>query len=302
VADRPWWRDASWAVRDYVRRVWDNCEEDNVLFLASGIAFNILVAVIPFLLLLITGFTYVLPRLTTADPTAALAAFISGLLPVQTGAETALLTVIMDDVLRTRGRVTIFSAVIFLFLSTRLFGSLRAALAEVFDIEYERGILRGKLFDLQITVVATILFVASQVINTYLLLGTTRGLAVLGGLGLRNDVVGWFEQLVGRLLAFAFIAVMFFALYKFLPVRKVRTRTAWLAALFAALLFEVAKHVFRMVVASLSVQSLYTGTIAALIIVVAWVYYAAVIFLLGGEVGQVYELRRTRRLQTDSSA
>jgi hypothetical protein len=28
------------------------------------------------------------------------------------------------------------------------------------------------------------------------------------------------------------------------------------------------------------------------------VYYAALIFLIGGEVGQVHELTRTRRLQT----
>ena len=36
---------------------------------------------------------------------------------------------------------------------------------------------------------------------------------------------------------------------------------------------------------------------AAFIIIVAWVYYAALIFLIGGEVGQVYEVRRKRKLQ-----
>ena len=302
MADRRWWLDAGWAVRDYLSRVWDNSQEDNVLFLAGGIAFNILIAAIPFLLLLITGFTYLLPRLLTVDPSVAMHGFVAGLLPVQAGAGSALVYSVLDDVLRTRGRVTVYSAVIFLGLSTRLFGSLRTALAEVFDIDRERSIIRGKIFDLQITLVGTVLFVASQVINTYLLLATTRGLRVLAELGLRSEVMGRFELWVGRALAFAFIAAMFFALYKYLPIRKVRTRTAWLAALFAAVLFEVAKHVFRLAVMSISVQSLYTGTIAALVIVVAWVYYAAVIFLIGGEVGQVYELRRTRRLQTDTSA
>lgn len=300
MADRPWWVDAAWAFREYLRRVWDNSQEDNVLFLASGIAFNILLATIPFALLLITGFTYLLPTLLTVDPTVAVHEFISGLLPVQGGAGSALVYALLDDVLRTRGRVTLYSAIIFLWLSTRLFGSLRTALAEVFDIERERSIVHGKLFDLQITVVATVLFVASQVVSTYLLLGTTRGLRVLVDLGLRGDVMGRFEYLIGRVLAFAFIAIMFFALYKYLPVRRVRTRTAWLAAIFSALLFEIAKHVFRVVLMSLDLQSLYTGTIAALVIVVAWVYYAALIFLIGGEVGQVYELRRTRKLQMNN--
>ena len=45
--------------------------------------------------------------------------------------------------------------------------------------------------------------------------------------------------------------------------------------------------------------SLYTGTIAAVVIVVLWVYYAALIFVLGGEVAQVHELRRIRRMQRE---
>ena len=39
--------------------------------------------------------------------------------------------------------------------------------------------------------------------------------------------------------------------------------------------------------------------VAAIIVVVFWVYYAALIFILGGEVGQVYELRRTRKRQRE---
>ena len=45
--------------------------------------------------------------------------------------------------------------------------------------------------------------------------------------------------------------------------------------------------------------SLYSGTLTAIVIIVIWTYYAALIFILGGEVGQVYELRRTRRLQRE---
>jgi membrane protein len=33
--------------------------------------------------------------------------------------------------------------------------------------------------------------------------------------------------------------------------------------------------------------------------VVFWTYYAALIFILGGEVGQVFELRRTRKRQRE---
>ena len=47
--------DLGWTLRDYAKRVWDNSGEDNVLFLAGGIAFNILLAALPFILLLAAG-------------------------------------------------------------------------------------------------------------------------------------------------------------------------------------------------------------------------------------------------------
>ena len=299
MAERPWWISLRWTTFDYLKRIWDNSAEDNVLFLAGGIAFNILLAAIPFFLLLITGLTYLVPAITRVDSGVAIHQFIDRLLPLQSASGGLTVHKMIDDVMRTRGSVTVYSVVIFAWLSTRLFGSLRTALADVFDIENERSIIQGKIFDIEITVVATVLFVASTIVSSYLALGTARGLNVLLELGLRKDVMSDLEYWIGRGLAFVFITMMFFALYKYLPIRKVRTRTALLAAVFAGLLFEIAKSVFKVVIMGLNPQSIYTGTIAALVIIVVWVYYAALVFLIGGEVGQVYELRRTRRLQRE---
>jgi membrane protein len=180
-----------------------------------------------------------------------------------------------------------------------LFGSLRTVLADVFDIENERGIIEGKIFDIQITVLATLLFVASTAVTTYVALATTRGISALVTLGLRQDVMGTVEYLIGRVLAFAFIALMFFALYKYLPIRRVRAQTAWVAALFTSLAFEAARVAFSVYVRTFNPGSLYTGTLTAIVVVVVWFYYAALIFILGGEVAQVYDLRRVRKRQRE---
>ena len=73
----------------------------------------------------------------------------------------------------------------------------------------------------------------------------------------------------------------------------------WGQAAFTTVMFEIAKLVFSAYVTSFSPSSLYTGTVATIVVIVFWVYYAALIFILGGEVGQVYELRRTRKLQRE---
>ena len=225
--------------------------------------------------------------------------FIDRLMPAHNHGDTSSLDKLVSDLLATRSSVTLYSAIGFVWFSTRLFGSLRTVLASVFDIESERGIIAGKIFDVQITVVSTLLFVASVTVSTYVMLATRKGAHALVTLGLRGEVMGGVEYWIGRGLAFIFIALMFFALDKFLPVRRVKARTAWVAAAFTSLAFEAARTVFSYYTAKFNPASLYTTTLAAIIVIIVWFYYAAVIFILGGEVGQVYELRRVRRLQRE---
>lgn len=281
--------------------MWDNSGEDNVLFLAGGIAFNLILAALPFILLLVNGVTYILPLFVHYAPVnsaATVREFIDRMLPAHEEGSSGI-DKLLDDLLRTRGSITIYSSIGFIWFSTRLFGSLRTVLASVFDIESERGIIAGKIFDVKITVVSTLLFVASAMVNSYVTLATKSGVVVLERIGLRTDVMGGVQYWIGRAIAFAFIALMFFALYKYLPIRRVRARTAWVAAGFTSLAFEAARVAFSYYTSTFNPASLYTGTLTAIIIVVVWFYYAALIFILGGEVGQVYELRRMRKRQRE---
>jgi membrane protein len=286
-------------LRDYAKRVWDNSGEDNIFFLAGGIAFNILLAAVPFFLLLVSGLAYFLNQ-SAATSTAEVGALVDKLLPPHPGSARSPVHSLLTGIIQARGAIGLYSAIGFVWFSTRLFGSLRSVLADVFDIENERGIIPGKIFDIKITIVSTLLVVAYTALSAYLAIATSRGVRVLDAYGLRTEVMGQVEYWFGRLVAFAFIALMFFALYKVLPNRRIRWQTALLAALFTSTLFEIAKNLFTSYVQSFNPGSLYTGTLYALVIIVFWVYYAATIFILGGEVAQVYELRRVRRLQREA--
>ena len=299
MARRPLVSRVAWTLRDYAKRVWDNAGEDNIFFLAGGIAFNIMLVAVPFVLLLVSGLATLLNH--SADQTFAdVTAIIDSLLPPHAETTESPVHTMLIDIIRTRGAVGVYSAVGFIWFSTRLFGSLRSVLADVFDIETDRGIIAGKLFDIQITIMSTLLLVAYTALSAYLALATTRGVQIIERLGIRADVMGTVEYVLGRFVAFTFVALMFFGLYKFLPNRRIRWQTALLAAVFTSTMFELAKNVFTAYVAEFDPGSVYTGTLYALVIIVFWVYYAAMIFILGGEVGQVYELRRVRRLQRET--
>jgi membrane protein len=296
---RPFYVSLAWTARDYVKRVWDNSGEDQVLFLAGGIAFNIMLAAVPFLLLVAWGSTYVFGWFNSSvnAPLAVLEA-IDRFLPMDRATGNAIHKT-LEDLFNARGKIGIIGAVGFVWFSTRLFGSLRTVLASIFDIESERGIIEGKIFDVKITVLASLLFVLSMAVTAYISFMTSRGLTRLVERGLQQNVMSDLEYWIGRVLAFAILVSMFFALYKFLPIRRVRSSTAWVASLFTGFMFELAREVFTYYVNAFNPGSLYTGTLISIVVVVVWFYYAALIFILGGEVGQVYELRRTRKLQRE---
>ncbi|HEU4643584.1 MAG TPA: YihY/virulence factor BrkB family protein [Gemmatimonadaceae bacterium] len=288
-----------WTLKDYAKRIWDNAGDDNITFLAGGIAFNILLAAVPFVLLLLSGLGYLLNQSATQSADTVWR-FIDQLLPPHAETPDAPIHKLINDIIRARGAVGLYSLIGFVWFSTRLFGTLRTVLGDVFDIEQGRSIIAGKLFDIQITIVSTILFVAYTAVNAYVKLATTRGIHVLQRLGLQEELMGRLEYWVATLVASAFILLMFFALYKFLPNRRIRWQSAMTAAVVTSVLFEVAKALFTSYVGRFNPGTLYTGTLYALVIVVFWVYYAALIFILGGEVGRVYEMRRTRRQQRET--
>ena len=102
----------------------------------------------------------------------------------------------------------------------------------------------------------------------------------------------------GRLVAFALLVTVFFALYKALPYRRVRWQQALFGAVTSAVLFEIARWAFTLIVHRLDPGTIYTGALAAIIIVVFWVYYGALIVIVGGEASQVHERSRTAKLNS----
>jgi membrane protein len=193
--------------------------------------------------------------------------------------------------------VGLYSAIGFVWFSTRLFGSLRSVLASVFDIDRDRGVIAGKVFDVRVTMVSTLLVMMYTALSAYMALATTRWSQVLADAGVPARTMGSLAYSAGRVAAFVAIGIMFYALYRYLPNRHIRPAKALISAAVAASLFEAAKAAFRIYLHRFNPGSFYTGTLAVVAIVILWMYYAALVFVVGAEVGQVYDLRRIRRLQ-----
>ena len=270
--------------------MYNGLANDNAFFLAGGVAFSLLLAFVPSLLLVVVGLSYLLGR-QPAEAVGTLTALTETFLPRNTFEVDALLRSTVDDVLRTRGAVGLGAALGFVWTSTRLFGSLRAALSIVFSQD-ERGIVAGKLFDVVASVATTFAVAVWALLSTYLAVARARGVLVLTELGLRVDALGTLSYLVGRAVGALILVSTFYAVYRLLPRRRPSARAALVGAVTAAILFEIARQLFVLLLAVASPGSLYTGTIAVIVSVVFWVYYGALLFVVGAEFAQAHEARR----------
>jgi membrane protein len=110
--------------------------------------------------------------------------------------------------------------------------------------------------------------------------------------------LGFFVSTVGRylteLLAFSFSVSLFYVTYAYASVRRLPWKTALLAATFTAVLFEVAKRLYALYLSNFTSLEALGGdaNLGAIVLFILWVYYTALVFLLGGVVAETWELKK----------
>jgi membrane protein len=117
-------------------------------------------------------------------------------------------------------------------------------------------------------------------------------------LGLGADLSGLIQALVAQWVAFLSIWLLFLAVYRYLPARRLRWRPALIAATFTALLHELLKEGFGWYVTGMANYGTTYGNLITIAVLFFWIYYESIGFILGGEVAQVWTMRRARRTRS----
>jgi membrane protein len=112
-------------------------------------------------------------------------------------------------------------------------------------------------------------------------------------------------QVVNFVVSLGVMTVLFGMLYRFLPDTEVPWRDVGIGAGITALLFVLSKFLIGLYLAKSSMGSAY-GPAGSLVLLLAWIYYASLVFLFGAEFAAVYAQsygsRAVRRWPTASSA
>jgi membrane protein len=269
--------------------------------MAGAITFNVLLAIIP-LLLLVAGLSGFVLTARFGYPTPDVVAVLLSQIPMVEGDVNLPRAVgaVLEGLVAERAGFSVVGGLVLLWLSTRLVATLRVVLRNIFHISGEdRGLLRGKLFDLQVVLMGGALILLN--------VGATVAVRAFQAFGAERFGPGGFlaesaQSLAGLLLSFGSAWILFFLLYRYIPLRHIPVKTAAVGATFATVAYELMKGGFAWYATEVANYSTAYGNLAVVAVLFFWIYYSAVVFILGGHVARAFENRWKVRLGREEAA
>ena len=241
--------------------------------LAGAITCFVLMALVPFFLLLVSLFGYLIGEHH------AFYAFLSSSLADFFPDATNEITNELGKIIAYK-EIGLFTLVVYAYFSYQLYYSLESAVNTIFKTAEKRP--------LPVSIVLSMLVITALIIFAILSFGVTSFFSLIEPLA-RLFPRLWNLNLITFLLGFIMpvflVLVIAAGLYIVLPHRKVRVSHALSGALLTAVLFESAKHVFTYyTVMKLSRFGNVYGPLTVFVTFLLWIFFASCIFLLGAEV------------------
>jgi membrane protein len=179
---------------------------------------------------------------------------------------------------------TVVGLITLVITASGVFGEMQSALNAIWDAKPNgttvSQIIRARAVSLGLVAILGFLLMVSLLISA--------GLSAVGDVIDAELPFGKiFLAALNFIISFVLISVLFAAIYKILPDKRLLWSDVITGAIATALLFTIGKDLIGWYLGSNAVASTY-GAAGALIVVMLWIYYCSQIFLLGAEFTKVY--------------
>lgn len=178
------------------------------------------------------------------------------------------------------------SVVLLIVGATTVVAELQSALDRIWHVPEKdkpsgiMGVLRARLLSFGLIFGLGFLLMVSLSISA----GVSAFGSWTGGLLPGQEVL---LQALNALVSLGITTVLFAIIFKFMPTADVQWHDVWVGAAFTAVLFEVGKFLIGLYLGKAGINETFAAA-GSLVILLAWVYYAAQILLLGAEFTKVY--------------
>ena len=271
------------ALRRGVGAFWRRAYEENVTGMAAMVAYNLMLSVFPFalMLLFITG-----QLLQSSDVQTTILRDLQELFP---STEQDTLRSTLDDLRARSTEIGIVAIVAGLWIGASFWGAMDTAFCRIYHVEC-RGWWAQKRFSLIMLAVVALFLAASVAVpaaESFVLAGTDN-------LPLGLDDIDWLGNLVviagGLLISFLVLCVIYWAV----PKGHLPWRAVWPGALFMSLAAGIANFVFPLYLVNLSTIGQFGRIVSFVLIALLWFYALALGLLAGGVINALrFELHDT---------
>jgi len=246
------------------------------LLLAGGVAYNMLLSLIPMLVVLLLGLSQVWPR---EQIVAILDLELQRVVPGHSTTITTAVTAFIDN----SDVIGIVLVGVLLFFASLAFRMIEGAFAIIFrevptTSPRKRWVsaLLPYSYIIGLGAVLLALVVATSTISALALQPIVLGSYVLE----LSSVAAVLLQSAGTVI----LALTFTSMYLVLPVQDIAPRRAFIGGLVVTLLWESARHLLVWYFAKISLVNVVYGSLATVIVVLLTMEVAAIIVLLGAQV------------------
>lgn len=180
-----------------------------------------------------------------------------------------------------------------------VFGQLQDALNTVWGIAPRpdrglKGIVRDRFLSFSMVFGIGFLLLTSLALSAFLQAASDTVARVL-------PLHPLFWGILSALVSFSIISLLFAAILKVLPDARIAWRDVTEGALFTAAMFSLGKFALAWYLGREATSSSY-GSAGSLVLILLWIYYSAIILLLGAEFTQVYARLRGREIGPSKGA
>jgi membrane protein len=275
------WKLGGLTLSQLTRRVVHGIQDDDLFGRASELAYNFLLALFPLLLFILTLFGLFA---RSSELQSSLLSYFADFLPSSAFQLLKAITIEMAAN-ATSGKLT-FGIVLTLWFASGGTSSMISTLDAIYHVRQSRGWFRGRLIALELTVAILVLLITSLFI---VLVGGHFTDWIGMKLHLTSIVMTAWKGLQWAAVVL-FLTLSFSLIYYFGPSLEQR-RWHWitLGSIFGGCLWLAASAGLRVYLHFFNTYTATYGSLAAMMILLAWLYVTGLAFLIGGEINAQIE-------------
>lgn len=294
---RPRWKKIVAFFKHYFGGLYVRFDTHHIFLFSGGLAFSLFTCIIPLILIV---FWILGNFLSSEEMELQIITLINTIIPYDDYANFTKEIIFsrVYEVIEFKNIAGIVGFAGLFFAASGFFSSMRTVLNKINGTDIDINIFLGKLRDFLVILIAILLFFTSVLL--FPLLELLKSIAASTPyLQFFNNPI--FQNIFTILFSLLLMTLLNFLFYTFIPTVKIKKRAALVGALWAAVLWVGAKTAFGYYLSHFQTWGKIYGAYALLIVIAFWIYFTAALFIIGAEIGKLFDERLKERIAQNKS-